>query len=217
MIPQPIFITMLVYQIWGQSESLSKIRSEVTKKLRGRATSWFPMGSLPYLEKMQREVLRLYPSVPVISRDTTREVSVGGYKIPSKSTLLVVPAMINRNPKYYRNPLDFNPMRMDPSNEDFHTEKSSASFLPFGYGLRHCIGQWFAQAEARSLVALFIRRGVDFTFCRDPLNPVELSMACTGIPSQKILASLQKRGETETQLENSIEARNLRMTVCEKT
>lgn len=70
-----------------------------------------------------------------------REVSKD-YKIPNsdviltKGTGVIIPALgLQRDPKYYPNPLQFDPDRFSPSQMD-----SSRPYMPFGEGPRNCIG-----------------------------------------------------------------------------
>ncbi|KAF2848751.1 cytochrome P450 [Plenodomus tracheiphilus IPT5] len=119
------------------------------------------LESMPFLNGVCNEVLRLFPTVPITSRVSIRETSVGGYYIPKNTMFFVVPWAINRNPKLW-----------GPSAEDFVPERwidkesgratmnggaeSNYAFLTFLHGPRSCIGEKFARAELRSLIAAFV-------------------------------------------------------------
>ncbi|XP_036815778.1 cytochrome P450 4F3 isoform X2 [Oncorhynchus mykiss] len=61
----------------------------------------------------------------------------------------------HHNPEIWPDPDVYNPMRFDPENSK---DRSSHAFIPFSSGPRNCIGQKFAMAELRVVVALTLRR-----------------------------------------------------------
>ena len=61
----------------------------------------------------------------------------------------------SRYSEFYENPLDFRPERFDPQAEE---RIPSYTYYPFSIGPRNCIGQTFAQIEAKVLLAKFVQR-----------------------------------------------------------
>jgi len=182
------FITMLIYELYNRPDWKKKIELEMQVKLDGRSKKWIPMGVLPEYTKFKNEVLRLYPSVPFIMVDTACEMVIGGFTIPKKTTLGLAIHSIQRNPLFYKNPDGFNPNRIDPNNEDY-TPYTSKSFMSFSFGRRRCLGQWFAQAEARNLVAGLLENNIRIKFFTDE---VDMKIACTGVPNRTIWAKIEK-------------------------
>ncbi|KAF2636493.1 cytochrome P450 [Massarina eburnea CBS 473.64] len=118
------------------------------------------LESLPYLNAVCNEVLRLYPTIPVSARVAIRDTTISSHFIPKDTLSFVVPWAVNRNPKLW-----------GPDAEDFVPERwidgsgratrnggagSNFAFLTFLHGPRSCIGEKFARAELRALLAAFV-------------------------------------------------------------
>jgi cytochrome P450 len=113
------------------------------------------LESLPYLNAVCKEVLRLYPTLPLSARYAIRDTFIGSSPIPKGTTIFVVPWATNRDPKLWGADADaFRPERwLDTPNGG---ADSNYSFVTFFHGPRSCIGQNFARAELRALVAAFV-------------------------------------------------------------
>lgn len=123
------------------------------------------LESLPYLNGVCNETLRLYPTVPVTMRIAIRDSTILGKPIPRGTEVLISPWAINRNPKLWGPDADaFKPERWIDVGED-GTQKPNNSGgvdsnycqLTFLHGPRSCIGQNFAKAELRCLIAAFVK------------------------------------------------------------
>lgn len=206
------FITMLLYQLFSRPEWLQLIKSEVDLKLEDRSKLWVPMGVLEQYTLFQNEVLRLYPSVPLIMVDSSREIILGGYTIPAHTTLGLVIAAMGRNPLYHKNPEKFNPFRVDPTNEDY-SPYTQSSFTVFSYGPRRCLGQWFALNEARNLVVQLLDAGVTLTF--DEKEDIDLKMACTGMPDRIIWTRIDEETKKVVSRQNPYRIRDVDVKVVQ--
>ncbi|KAI2465869.1 cytochrome P450 [Annulohypoxylon bovei var. microspora] len=117
---------------------------------------------LPFLNGVLNETLRLYPSIPVTIRVAARDTSLAGQTIPKGTEILVSPWLINRSPIFWGlSAGEFRPERWiekdgRPNNTGGAT--SNYEFLSFLHGPRACIGQNFARAELRCLLAALISR-----------------------------------------------------------
>ncbi|KAI3686413.1 hypothetical protein L1987_80089 [Smallanthus sonchifolius] len=71
------------------------------------------LPKLQYLAAMIKETLRMYPTVPfLIPRSPSKACMVGGYMIPKGCTFILNVWSIHRDPRYWDNPLEFNPERL---------------------------------------------------------------------------------------------------------
>ncbi|KAK7870816.1 hypothetical protein R5R35_014406 [Gryllus longicercus] len=113
------------------------------------------LGELKYLEMVIKEVLRLYPSVPVILRDITQDDKLPstGHVIPDGTMMIISPWAVHRNPEVYPDPEKFDPERFSAGET---ARRHPYAFLPFSAGPRNCIGQRFAMLEMKSVLAKVI-------------------------------------------------------------
>ncbi|KAI1460397.1 cytochrome P450 [Annulohypoxylon moriforme] len=147
----------------------SRLRSEVRDALAsaensvdGKLDISSTLERLPFLNGVLNETLRLYPSIPVTIRVAARDTSLAGQSIPKGTEILISPWIINRSREFWgTNAAEFRPERWiekdgRPNNTGGAT--SNYEFLSFLHGPRACIGQTFARAELRCLLAALVSR-----------------------------------------------------------
>lgn len=117
---------------------------------------------LPFLNGVINETLRLYPSIPVTIRVAARNTSLAGQPIPKGTEILVSPWLINRSHACWGpSAAEFKPERWiekDGRANNTGGATSNYEFLSFLHGPRACIGQNFARAELRCLLAALVAR-----------------------------------------------------------
>ncbi|KAI4462793.1 cytochrome p450 family 4 [Holotrichia oblita] len=95
------------------------------------------INELKYLERVLKESLRLYPSVPAIARFTSEDLTIDDYFIPKGTTVSIHIMDIHLNPKYFPQPEKFDPDRFLPENSK---DRHPYAYIPFSAGPRNCIG-----------------------------------------------------------------------------
>lgn len=96
------------------------------------------------------ENLRLHPPVPALQRTSNKEFILKGYRIPANTLVYIDILGIHRNPSIWGpNAMEFDPYRFTDTDKD---GRLSAALIPFGDGIRVCIGQYLAMME----VAVFL-------------------------------------------------------------
>jgi len=102
-------------------------------------------GSNEYLDAVVKEVLRLRPVVPVVARKVRKDVGLNGHVIPGGSVLMVSIYLLHRDPDLHSDPDEFRPERYLDGTE-------SEPWLPFGGGVRRCLGASFAQLQMKVVI-----------------------------------------------------------------
>ena len=150
------------------------------------------LGNLQYLGQTLKEGLRLHPPVPGTSRVTTKLEELGGYQIPSGTPVGVSWFTLHRSPEIWYEPHNFDPDRFSPDAKSSSNGVRSAYF-PFSVGPRTCIGQTFAQFEARVLMARLLQ---EFELTLLPgQNEIQHEARLTLRPKGGVLCTLKRRGE----------------------
>uniref|UniRef100_H3DID8 aromatase n=1 Tax=Tetraodon nigroviridis TaxID=99883 RepID=H3DID8_TETNG len=148
-----------LYNLARHDHYQEKCRKEVMDLMEGRDVheiNWEDLSSLPFTTMCIRESLRLHSPVQAVTRRYLQDVELpGGHTVPEGAICLVSIYGTHHNPAVWTNPHDFDPLRFDPTNQK---GLSSHAFIPFSSGPRNCIGQKFALAELRVVVALTLLR-----------------------------------------------------------
>ncbi|KAL4966075.1 cytochrome P450 [Aspergillus stella-maris] len=130
---------------------------------------------LPYLTAVVNESLRLSPPVPLIRRVSKHSTTLLNHPIAANTQVLISPYAINRSQELWGpNAEVFKPERwLDPDTGKVNNHGGAVNNyanLTFSHGRRSCIGQGFARAELRTLIAVFVTK---FTFgMADPWESV---------------------------------------------
>lgn len=91
-----------------------------------------------YLENCIKESLRIYPSVPVISRSATEDIMLAGHRVPKDTTILVHIYDLHHDEKLFPDPEKFDPDRFLLENS---AGRHPYAYIPFSAGPRNCIGR----------------------------------------------------------------------------
>ncbi|KAM4756070.1 LOW QUALITY PROTEIN: ultra-long-chain fatty acid omega-hydroxylase-like [Cyanocitta cristata] len=162
-------LAWLFYNLAGHPEHQERCRQEVQELLAGRDTAdieWEDLSQLLFTTMCIKESLRLHPPVTAVSRRCTEDIPLrDGRIIPKGVTCLMSIYGTHHNPDLWPEPEVFNPLRFSPENSK---GRSPSSFIPFSAGPRNCIGQSFAMAEMKVVVALMLSR---FVLRRDTARP----------------------------------------------
>jgi cyclooctatin synthase len=146
----------------------ARVVAEVDSLPSDRPLEFADLHKLEYLEATILEAMRLYPPGWLLSRRAMRSFTLGGYRIPGKSVLLVSPYALHRDPAHWVEPDTCNPGRFLSST---HGEAHKFAFLPFGAGPRICIGRGVAMMELKMLAATLLRR---FRFTLVDTEPAQM-------------------------------------------
>ncbi|MFF4169363.1 cytochrome P450 [Streptomyces sp. NPDC001744] len=136
-------------------EAQERAREEVDRVLAGRTPGAADLDALPYVTRVLKEAMRLFPAAPVIGRRAVAATEVGGVAIPAGADVIVCPWVTHRHPDLWEDPERFDPDRFTPEAE---AARPRYAWFPFGGGPRACIGQHFSMLESVIALAMLLQR-----------------------------------------------------------
>jgi len=142
---------------WAVSHVLANgsVRDRLAAELRGAGGALDdPQGvtKLEYLDAVCRETLRLTPIVPLVGRRLTRPMTIGGVDLPAGVVASPCIYLAHRRPDRWPEPARFRPERF------LESKPTPYEFLPFGGGVRRCLGMAFALVEMKIVLANVLSR-----------------------------------------------------------
>jgi cytochrome P450 len=108
-------------------------------------------GEDSYLDATVKETLRARPVIVDVARRLTAPAEIGGYALPKGSFVMAAIAALHYREDLFPNPEEFRPERFLEEKADNY------AWIPFGGGVRRCIGAAFAEYEMRVVLREFIR------------------------------------------------------------
>jgi cytochrome P450 len=109
-------------------------------------------GEDAYLDAVCKETLRVRPVVMDVGRRLTRPFELGGYTIEAGTAVMPAIAAIHFSPDVYEDPEAFRPERF------LERQPEPNAWIPFGGGVRRCIGAAFAQFEMKVVLRTILQR-----------------------------------------------------------
>jgi cytochrome P450 len=143
-------LTWTWYLLSQHPEVEAKLHDEIDSALGGRVPTFEDLRRLPYTERVLAESMRLYSPAWVVGRRAIVDVPIAGYVVPANSIVLVSQYVVHRDPRWFEDPLRFDPDRWTPEAK---AALPRFAYFPFGGGARQCIGEQFAWTEGILLLA----------------------------------------------------------------
>lgn len=119
-----------------------------------RPTTLADLQEMKYLELVIKETLRIYPSVPMIVREVTEDLTYSDWNLCKGTQIVIYTYELHRDPAVFPDPEEFRPERFLPSNIQ---GRNPFAYIPFSAGHRNCIGQKFANLEMKSTISKVVR------------------------------------------------------------
>jgi len=154
-------ITWSLFLLSQSDEWRARIEAEAQREIGGPVTGL--ADRLVETRAVIDEAIRLYPPIAAISRVAMGPDELSGVKVKRGSLVVIAPYVLHRHEMHWREPDVFDPSRFLGKAR---TEIDRYAYLPFGAGLRTCIGSAFALQEATLILATIVRN-FDFKLAPD--------------------------------------------------
>jgi cytochrome P450 len=141
-----------MHRILTEPGVLPRVRDEVASAAPGGRLSLDALGTLPYLDALIRETLRLDPVISDVMRILQRPMRIGGVDLPAGVAVAPNIYAAHRRPDVWPEPDRFRPERF------LDQRPSPYEYLPFGGGARRCLGMGFALLEMKVVLATLFAR-----------------------------------------------------------
>jgi cytochrome P450 len=147
----------------GRTAALDNMRAvlEEVDGARGATDPHLWPTKLPRTLAVIRETLRVYPTLPAISRYALDDDEIDGYRIGKGEFVVANIWAMHRDRRHWHRACDYLPDRFLPDGDG---ASNAARYMPFGIGPRSCIGRHFAEIEAVIVLATLLRN-LEFIPC----------------------------------------------------
>jgi cytochrome P450 len=147
-------------------------------------------GEDAYLDAVVKEVLRLRPVIALVLRRLTAPMEIGGRVLPAGVTVAPSIYLLHRRADVYDEPRAFRPERFLDKPAGTYT------WIPFGGGVRRCLGASFAQFEMKVVLRELVSR-LDMRAARaEPEARVRRAIVFAPARGGEIVAAPLLRGQT---------------------
>ncbi|XP_059636730.1 cytochrome P450 CYP82D47-like [Cornus florida] len=137
-----VMMTWVVSLLMNNLHVLKKAQEELDVHVgKQRQVDESDICKLVYLQAIVKETLRLYPAAPLGGpREFTEDCTVGGYQIPKGTRLMLNLWKLQRDPRLWSNPSEFQPERFLTTHKNVDVKGQHFELIPFGAGRRICPG-----------------------------------------------------------------------------
>ncbi|CAB4411849.1 unnamed protein product [Rhizophagus irregularis] len=149
-----IALSVSLYFLAKYPEMQEKARAEVINILGNEPIipNSDQLKELKYVNAIIKESLRAYPPAPIITaRRLNKPVKLGPYTLPTNTICMVNAWQIHHNPKYWKNPNQYDPERFLSSEK-----RHAYSWVTFSSGPRNCVGQNLSLMEQRIILSMIL-------------------------------------------------------------
>ncbi|SNX55765.1 pentalenene oxygenase [Streptomyces sp. TLI_55] len=156
-----------LYELTRHPEIEERLRAELAAVCGGRPLREEDLDELSYAMQVLQEGVRKYGPAWMVTRTATRDVDLGGYRIPQGADVVWSPYLHQNDPAHFPDPDAFDPDRW----ADGRLPSTRESFFAFGDGRRKCIGENFAWVEMQVILATVLEAWPRFRLVSRPPRP----------------------------------------------
>jgi len=147
-------LTWTLYLLARSPEWTRALEEEIARVTGGAEVQAEHVEKLALVQQVLKESMRLYPPVPLMTRQAVAGTQFGAHPIRAGTSVVMPIYAIHRHAKRWEDPDAFDPARFAPERE---AAIPRYQYMPFGAGPRICIGMGFAMMEAAAMLATLLR------------------------------------------------------------
>ncbi|XP_011692766.1 PREDICTED: cytochrome P450 4c21-like isoform X2 [Wasmannia auropunctata] len=161
-----------------------------TETVKSAPIKYHDLQNMHYLDRVIKETLRMFPTIPIIGRQVMEDLKIGEVMIPKGADIFIPIIKMHRDEKYWSNPLVFDPDRFLPERiKDFQ----ASYYFPFSVGPRNCIGIKYAMRCVKVMLATLIRT-YEFKVNKSiELDKIKLTFDIVLTPAEPFKVKIEKR------------------------
>lgn len=148
-------IASLCLMLAQHPEVLVAVRAEQQQLAVEGSLTLEHLKQMNYLDQVLKEVLRVIPPVGGGFREVVKPCELNGYSIPQGWSALYQIGKTHQDSGIYAQPERFDPERFGPERAE--DKPKPFGYVPFGGGVRECLGKEFARLEMKIFAALLVR------------------------------------------------------------
>jgi cytochrome P450 len=147
-------LTWTLYLLARSPHWSAALEEEVARVTGGASVTAAHIERLVLVQQVIKESMRLFPPVPMMSRQAVADTRLDGREIRAGASVVIPIYAIHRHAQRWEDPHAFDPERFAPERE---ARMARYQYMPFGAGPRICIGNAFAMIEATAILATLLQ------------------------------------------------------------
>lgn len=187
-------LTWALYHLSQNPEIQEALHKEVVGVVPfGTVPQHKDLANIPLLKAVIKETLRLYPVVPTNSRIIMeKETEIDGFLFPKNTQFVLCHYVVSRDPSVFSEPESFQPHRWLRKKETDNSKiQHPFGSVPFGYGVRSCLGRRIAELEMQLMLSRLIQQ---YEVVLAPeMGEVKAVARIVLVPSKKVSLHFLKR------------------------
>lgn len=139
-----------LYWLAREPSVLERLLAEIAPL--GRTPAPDRLVQAKYLRAVCQETLRICPIIPIVAREVQAPIEIQNYSLPAGLTVAAAIYLAHHRPEAFPEPEKFRPERF------LQRPPSPFEFIPFGGGVRRCIGMTLALSEMQVVLGSVLAR-----------------------------------------------------------